>query len=80
MDTKRFIGGSFHDRLSRVALINCELWPQLLISNKENVIEQIELFEENIREETKAAIRNDDSELLEKTVSVAGKHMFGRRF
>lgn len=64
VDTKLFIGGSFKDA-SRVALINCELWPQLLISNKENVIEQIELFEENIRS-IKAAIRNDDSELLEK--------------
>lgn len=64
VDTKRFIGGSFKD-VSRVALINCELWPQLLISNKENVIEQIELFEDNIRS-IKSAIMNDDAGLLEK--------------
>lgn len=65
VDTKLFIGGSYEGRLTEVALINCEPRPQLLISNKENVIEQIELFEENIRSIKKFAIRNDDSELLD---------------
>lgn len=63
IDTKLFIGGSFKDA-SRVALINSNLWPQLLISNKENIIEQIELFEANIKK-IKEAILEDDSVFLE---------------
>lgn len=71
IDTKLFIGGSFKDA-SRVALINSNLWPQLLISNKENVIEQIEIFEENINK-IKQAILNDDRNLLESQFKIASK-------
>lgn len=71
IDTKLFIGGSFKDA-SRVALINSNLWPQLLISNKENVIEQIEIFEENINK-IKQAILNDDKDLLESQFKIASK-------
>lgn len=71
IDTKLFIGGSFKDA-SRVALINSNLWPQLLISNKENVIDQIEIFEENIKK-IKQAILNDDKDLLESQFKIASK-------
>lgn len=71
IDTKLFIGGSFKDA-SRVALINSNLWPQLLISNKENVIDQIEIFEENINK-IKQAILNDDKDLLESQFKIASK-------
>lgn len=71
IDTKLFIGGSFKDA-SRVALINSRLWPQLLISNKANVVEQIEQFEENIRK-IKMAIIEDDKGLLEELFQEASE-------
>lgn len=71
IDTKLFIGGSFKDA-SRVALINSRLWPQLLISNKSNVVEQIELFEGNIRE-MKKAILDEDKNLLEELFQEASE-------
>ncbi|MBU3075078.1 prephenate dehydrogenase [Clostridium estertheticum] len=57
--TSRFIGGSFRDT-TRVATINGELWPELLLYNKENIISKIEDFEKNIKEIKTAIINNDD--------------------
>lgn len=61
-NNNKFIGGSFRD-ITRVAYINCELWPELLISNSENLMHQIKLFEENI-ERFKTAIMKKDIDLL----------------
>jgi prephenate dehydrogenase len=63
IDTRLFIGGSFRDA-SRVALINSELWSQLLISNKKHVVSQIEIFENNLKF-IKNAIMNDDINYLQ---------------
>lgn len=63
IDTRLFIGGSFRDA-SRVALINSELWSQLLISNKKHVVSQIEIFENNLKS-IKNAIMNDDINYLQ---------------
>lgn len=63
IDTRLFIGGSFRDA-SRVALINSELWSQLLISNKKHVVNQIETFENNLKS-IKDAIMNDDINFLQ---------------
>ncbi len=60
----QFIGGGFKDT-TRVATINVELWPELLLYNKENIISKIEDFEKNIKE-IKTAIINDDEAFLKK--------------
>lgn len=57
-----FIGGSFKDA-TRVANINTDLWPNLIIENKENIINQLKNFEENIND-IKNAIINEDVKTL----------------
>ena len=55
----QFIGGGFKDT-TRVATINVELWPELLLYNKVNIISKIEDFEKNINEIKTAIINNDE--------------------
>jgi prephenate dehydrogenase len=55
----QFIGGGFKDT-TRVATVNVELWPELLLNNKENIISKIEDFERNIIEIKTAIINNDE--------------------
>lgn len=64
-----FIGGSFKD-MTRVATINGELWPELLLYNKENIISKIEDFENSIKE-IKNAIINGDEAFLKTTFKSA---------
>ena len=60
-DTNRFTGGSFRDE-TRVADINEELWTSLFLSNRENVLTEIERFEAAL-ETLRRAIeeKNEDS-------------------
>jgi len=67
----QFIGGGFKDT-TRVATINVELWPELLLYNKVNIISKIEDFEKNIRE-IKTAIINNDEIFLKKRFESATK-------
>ncbi|MGH4050245.1 MAG: prephenate dehydrogenase [Clostridium sp.] len=67
----QFIGGGFKDT-TRVATINVELWPELLLYNKENIISKIEEFEKNIRE-IKTAILNNDEIFLKNRFQSATK-------
>lgn len=64
MGISHLVGGSFKDT-TRVATINGELWPELLLYNKENIISKIEDFENNIKE-IKAAIISGDEAFLKK--------------
>lgn len=64
MGISQFIGGSFKDA-TRVATINYELWPELLLYNKDNIVCKIEEFENNLKE-IKEAIKNYDGEFLKK--------------
>lgn len=59
---KNFVGGSFKDE-SRVASINPELWCELFLSNKDNLLKSIDEFQESIAD-IKEAIEDDDSERL----------------
>jgi len=59
MGISQFIGGSFKDT-TRVATINGELWPELLLYNEENIISKIEDFEQNIKEIKEAIINHDE--------------------
>jgi len=63
------IGGSFRDS-TRVASLNVDLWSELLMENKENVLTQIGIFEDNIRN-IKNALQNDDHDGLRKIMEKA---------
>lgn len=61
--TGSFVGDSYRE-LTRIAQINGELWSELFIGNKENLVEKIEIFEENIKI-LKKAIIDEEREVLE---------------
>jgi prephenate dehydrogenase len=61
-DTSLFAAGAFKDA-TRVADINESLWVELINSNRENVIKNIEIFESKIQE-IKHAIAKNDTDLL----------------
>lgn len=47
VDTGKFIGDSYRE-LTRIANINGELWSELFLGNKENLLSRIEAFEEQL--------------------------------
>lgn len=61
-DTGSFIGDSYRD-LTRIANINEDLWSELFLGNKENLLMSIENFEIEL-DKIKDAIENDDKEAL----------------
>lgn len=60
---KECIGGSFRD-MTRVADINCHLWSELLIENKENILTEISSLVEGLKN-IHAIIENNDRYKLE---------------
>lgn len=71
MDISCISGGSFKDT-TRIAVINCKLWSELLISNKDNIINTIEDFQNRI-DSLKNAIINDDIDAIEENLKSACK-------
>lgn len=63
-NTGEFIGDSYRD-LTRIANINESLWSQLFLGNKENLLEAINSFEEEL-DKIKYCLENEDNELLQK--------------
>lgn len=61
-DTGSFIGDSYRD-LTRIANINEELWSELFLGNKSNLIKVIGEFEVEL-EKIKVALEHNDSECL----------------
>ena len=61
-DTGSFIGDSYRD-LTRIANINEDLWSELFLGNKENLLTSIENFEVEL-DKIKNAIKDDDTETL----------------
>ncbi|NFG60849.1 MULTISPECIES: prephenate dehydrogenase [unclassified Clostridium] len=61
-DTGSFIGDSYRD-LTRIANINEDLWSELFLGNKENLLKSIESFECEL-DKIKDAIKDDDKESL----------------
>lgn len=61
-DTKNFIGDSYRD-LTRIAMINEELWSELFFANKTFLIDEIANFEEQLSK-LKSSLENDDEESL----------------
>lgn len=69
-NTQYFIAGGFRDA-TRVADINPELWSDLFLSNRENVIEEIENYQNQL-ERWKKAIAGNDREALKAIMREAG--------
>ncbi|MBE6063749.1 MAG: prephenate dehydrogenase [Clostridium butyricum] len=63
-ETGSFIGDSYRD-LTRIANINEDLWSELFLGNKENLLKSINNFEDEL-DKIKNAINNDDKEELKK--------------
>lgn len=61
-DTGSFIGDSYRD-LTRIANINEDLWSELFLGNKENLLTSIQSFEDEL-DKIKYAIENNDKESL----------------
>ena len=57
-DTNRFIGDSYRD-LTRIAKINEDLWSELFIGNRDNLLKMIEQFEKEL-DIIKDALKNKD--------------------
>ncbi len=62
IDTKNYIGDSYRD-LTRIAMINENLWCELFLENKDFLIKHIEEFEYELNE-LKDSIKNDDKEKM----------------
>lgn len=63
-ETGSFIGDSYRD-LTRIANINEDLWSELFLGNKENLLTSIENFESEL-DKIKNAIKEDDKDTLKK--------------
>ena len=57
-----FSAGSYKD-LTRVAWLNPQMWSELFLSNKENVLEELDFFMQSLRA-YRTAIENNDAETL----------------
>ncbi|GAB6168049.1 prephenate dehydrogenase [Clostridium carnis] len=63
-DTGSFIGDSYRD-LTRIANINEDLWSELFLGNRENLIEVINSFSEELNKIKKALVEEDNNTLKE---------------
>lgn len=71
VDIGKFTGDSYRD-LTRIARINTNLWTELFMGNRDNLIAHIEEFEKNIAT-LKNALINKDNETLCKVLNEARK-------
>lgn len=76
---ERFTGDSFRD-LTRIARINDVMWSELFITNKQQLLKQMELFMDKFNE-MKTQIENDDVEGLRETMrySTERRAMFDKK-
>lgn len=61
-DESGFSAGSFQD-LTRVAVLDEKLWTSLFMENSDNLISEIEILEQNIKEYKKALLEKDSNYL-----------------
>jgi len=71
-DVSNFIGDSYRD-LTRIAVINEDLWSQLFLANKDNLIEEIDKFMAEVSEIKKALENTDEAKLKELFVKAKEK-------
>ncbi|MDB0441141.1 prephenate dehydrogenase [Clostridioides difficile] len=75
-DTGKFIGDSYRD-LTRIANMNEDLWSELFLGNRDNLLKSIENFEMEVNLIKEAIFNNDKNKLVEyfKTSSVRREHL-----
>ena len=61
---KGFSAGSYRD-MTRVAWLNPQMWAELFLDNKDNLIKEIDILIDSLTS-YKEALENDDRETLEK--------------
>ncbi len=61
-DTGRFIGDSYRD-LTRIANINADLWSELFLGNRQNLLQAIQHFERELDLIKDAVVREDPEQL-----------------
>lgn len=66
-----YTGDSFRD-LTRIAKINDEMWSELFILNKDEIVEQMNLFEQHFGK-LKECIQNDDREGIREMMRLSTK-------
>lgn len=66
---KEYTGDSFRD-LTRIAKINEDMWSELFMLNKEELLSQMELFENKFKE-LKTSLENDDVEKLKEMMRLS---------
>lgn len=64
MEHKGFSAGSYKD-LTRVAWLNPQMWAELLLSNKENIISELSLYIDNLQKYRNALVNEDEGRLIE---------------
>ncbi|MCC0658976.1 prephenate dehydrogenase [Clostridioides sp. ZZV14-6154] len=75
-DTGKFIGDSYRD-LTRIANMNEDLWSELFLGNRDNLLKCIENFEIEVNLIKEAIFNNDKNKLVEyfKTSSIRREHL-----
>lgn len=75
-ETGKFIGDSYRD-LTRIANMNEDLWSELFLGNRDNLLKSIENFEMEVNLIKEAIFNNDKKKLVEyfKTSSVRREHL-----
>ena len=68
---RSFIGNGFRD-FTRIAINNSDLWTELLIENKENVVSIINKFQKEV-DEIKEAINNNNNVIIKKKFEEANR-------
>lgn len=73
-----YTGDSFRD-LTRIAKINDEMWSELFLANKDELLKQMDLFEEKFNQ-LKEDIKNDNREKIRETLreSTARRKVFDK--
>ncbi len=60
---KGFSAGSYKD-LTRVAWLNPQMWAELFLSNKENILRELDIYIEALTKYREAIDRNDEAQLI----------------
>ena len=70
-DTGKYIGDSYRD-LTRIANINEDLWCELFFKNKDNLLQSIDCFKEQL-DRIETAIKNEDEQALKEAFIESSK-------
>lgn len=70
LETKNYIGDSYRD-LTRIAMINENLWSELFLENKEYLLNHIQAFEKELDKIKDALAKNDKNALVKLFISSA---------